>query len=549
MLKPLRFHLWVWIACCCSPCLPPSMAVLPSACRNESCGDMAIPYPFGIGSDCGLPDYRIVCKENSSLGPGMLPFLSTTEGELQVVNFSNSYLTVNSTYLKAMPAYNYTDNSCSSTSGIASFGLPDAGPFVISGSSYFVVIGCRSLGTCTAASGKNATPFQLECSTGCYNEYAFPFCNDYSCCIASLPPSSRFLNLTGEGIAYKLFPGVCGFSIALSENRYSNTRNNGIFGAGNYGLDISWGILFSNSSLNCTTVASTAGYACSENSACQENVFIPGYVCNCNNGFRGDGYKNGTGCSDIDECAEHLDNCAPPPLGKCTNTKGSFLCNCTDSVGNGTSCVASTKSKAWIYALAASLSTAVGIIVLGLIFLWLWKSRELEQKKSRYFQLNGGLQLQEFVSSAKGREAARLFSLTELERATEKFSDHLKIGTGGFGTVYKGTLNGTTAVAIKKSKFMQPEQVDQFVNEIIILSQINHRNIVRLLGCCLETQVPLLVYEFISNGTLSEHLQQKKSGLLLSWDIRLQIAIETAQALEYLHSAASPPIFHRDVKS
>ncbi|KAF7146067.1 hypothetical protein RHSIM_Rhsim04G0161300 [Rhododendron simsii] len=90
-------------------------------------------------------------------------------------------------------------------------------------------------------------------------------------------------------------------------------------------------------------------------------------------------------------------------------------------------------------------------------------------------------------------------------------------------------------------------QVDQFINELFILTQVNHRYVVKVLGFCFESKVPELVYEYISNGTPSQHIHKKLSWLTL--DHRLRIATEAASALSYLHSDASIPIIHRDVKS
>ncbi|KAJ3684528.1 hypothetical protein LUZ61_013692 [Rhynchospora tenuis] len=104
-------------------------------------------------------------------------------------------------------------------------------------------------------------------------------------------------------------------------------------------------------------------------------------------------------------------------------------------------------------------------------------------------------------------------------------------------------------VAIKKCKIVNESKKKEFGKEMLILSQINHKNIVKLLGCCIEVEVPMLVYEYIPNNTLFHFIHGKKQGSCISLSNRLKIAQESAEALTYLHFSASPPIFHGDVKS
>ena len=177
------------------------------------------------------------------------------------------------------------------------------------------------------------------------------------------------------------------------------------------------------------------------------------------------------------------------------------------------------------------------------------KKHKIELKK-KFFKKNGGLLLRQQLSVTENNtQNIKLFISKELKKATDHFSEGRIIGKGGQGTVYKGISSDGKIIAIKKCNNVDQENLEEFINEIVILSQINHRNVVKLLGCCLETEVPLLVYEFVPNGTLSQYLHEENEEFPLTWNMRLRVAIEIAGALFYLHSAASSPIYHRDIKS
>ncbi|GKV47866.1 hypothetical protein SLEP1_g54724 [Rubroshorea leprosula] len=140
------------------------------------------------------------------------------------------------------------------------------------------------------------------------------------------------------------------------------------------------------------------------------------------------------------------------------------------------------------------------------------------------------------------------FSYNELEKATNKFDSERELGDGGFGTVYYGKLRDGRPVAVKRLYESNYKREEQFWNEIEILGQLRHPNLVSLYGyASRHSRELLLVYEYISNGTVADHLHgESAEPVSLSWSIRLKIAIETANALTYLHAS---DIIHRDVKT
>ncbi|KAG6657214.1 wall-associated receptor kinase-like 10 [Carya illinoinensis] len=512
--------------------------VINRSCQ-EYCGNVSIPYPFGIGNGCYVIDwFEIVCRSlNDSYDLGFSkPYLKRLN-YLEVLEIDVDGAEVRVRY----PIFSSCNNVTNSTKTLEF----EKSPFGFSEYyNNFVAMGCNN-----SASMWSIFPDDSVSYGGCKSPCdRAPFtngshCNTTNCCQTTIPSYLQAFSTTIEPkLSSSPYNGSneCKYAFLVDQNWFETnfTEPNpnmsvpvvldwSVENTTFYSLPIQKNMTareYKNSTYSCHLLQMLRNFTT--------------YHCHCESGYRGNPYLLG-GCGDINECTDHDFNVTCTLDTRCENTEGSYRC------------VAAKNTK---LSIIIGVSTSLG--VLFLIFSgWgsykVTKKRMRIRRKEKFFKQNGGLLLQQHLSTNNevNIENTKLFNSEELEKATDRFSVDRIIGHGGQGTVYKGMLADGRIVAIKKSMVIDEEKLQAFINEVVILSQINHRNVVKLLGCCLETKVPLLVYEFIPNGTLAEYLNGKNEEFSPTWDMRLRIAIEVAGALFYLHSAASLPIYHRDIKS
>ncbi|KAH6801420.1 hypothetical protein C2S52_001884 [Perilla frutescens var. hirtella] len=565
--------------------LPPALSsvlVRKPGCPDR-CGNVMIPFPFGVGSDCSFGKFFNITCNTSTNTP--TPYLSHFR-DIEVVEINPSQIRVRFKKVLGHACYDKSGHRSNGTENIISSGFSFFNTsFTFSNENWFTTLGCDDSATIFSTDDEG---FQKEeqrngscCVSYCSkrkNSDGGGFCPEtdvgyppaQGCSVTTVPRGMNnvLVKLTdlatdwriGEGrlfscsyvfIQEKLAPNQTKFSFPLS---YLNNPNEFLDDELNWKtrappvVRLDWRI---NEDMNCSQARrnATGRYACRANSVCVDYVApstVGGYFCRCEQGYKGNPYSTG-GCEDINECDDNP--CDSNSI--CINIPGSFTCSCRkgysgDGRKNGEGCTPSGMTDIFI-----GVGSELGFFLLLSICLLLYKAfREKKKKmqKEKFFKQNGGLLLQQRTNEGTIGET-KLFRVEELEKATDDFNKTRILGQGGQGIVYKGMLSNGQIVAIKKSKFFGKDQLDQFINEIVILSKINHRNVVRMLGCCLETKVPLLVYEFLPNGTLSNLIHDPSTEVLVSWNMRLKIAADIAGALAYLHSASSTSIFHRDIKS
>ncbi|XP_039772498.1 wall-associated receptor kinase 2-like [Panicum virgatum] len=534
----------------------------PSSNCQRKCGDVDILYPFGIGphdspDHCSLPGFNLSCKD---VGRGALrPFHNDVE--VLDISLQQGFARMR------MDMSTYCYNTSTKKMGYRRWSLNLTGtPYRFSETAnLFTVIGCRTLAYIGDENnvGRYMSGCVSMCRRGDVTTLADGSCSGIGCCQTAIPKGLQYYQVRfDEGFntseIYKTSP--CSYAALVEASNFTFYKSYATSSAfydtysGQPPLIVDWAI----GNETCEVAQKKPeSYACiSSSSRCLNSDNGKGYVCNCTKGFQGNPYLV-DGCKDVDEC-NNLEKYPCSVKGTCKNTKGGFQCICPPNYPKGNAYNGTCEKD---QSIPLKVTIPIGVFACALVGLliflgleWVKHKRriirqEYVRKMNECFQLNGGQLLMDMMK-VESNKTFKLYNREEIELATNNFDKSSIIGEGGQGTVYIGQNLDTenNPVAIKICKGFDESRRMEFGKELLILSRVKHENIVQLLGCSLQFEAPVLVYEYVPNRTLNYLIHTQDDASIRTLEIRLKIAAEIAAALAYLHSL-SHPVFHGDVKS
>ncbi|KAL8031687.1 hypothetical protein ABFX02_13G042300 [Erythranthe guttata] len=435
---------------------------------ESKCGNLIVSYPFGIGigKRCSIhPSFDINC--NTSFNPPK-PFIIAEDNNLEVIGVTDSHVRVKN--FVAANCYNQQGNLTSETR--ISILLPPY--FSFSDTNKFTTVGCDDLSVISVPN------FYSLCSSSCskIKNVIDGSCNGKGCCQTPIPKGLKSFDagLASHYNHRKVWSfDPCGYGFLAEQNTYTfrssdindETFTNRIIE--NVPILLDWVI----GNITCGQARNTSDYACQKNTNCTDSITsLGGYRCNCVNGYEGNAYLD-SGCTDVNEC----ERIPCHPKGICTNTPGGYKCSCHDGLnGDGTKENGCSEQNKPISALKFSLGISFGFLIVMIGIIWIYftiQKRKLIKLREKFFHQNGGLLLKKQLSSNEGSmEFAKIFSAEELEKATNNYSEDRVLGRGGYGIVYKGILTDQRIVAVKKSRVMDESEIELFINEVVILTQV-----------------------------------------------------------------------------
>ncbi|KAK2413691.1 cysteine-rich receptor protein kinase [Trifolium repens] len=245
------------------------------------------------------------------------------------------------------------------------------------------------------------------------------------------------------------------------------------------------------------------------------------------------------GCRNcLKNAVKKVRGCLPNKEGRALNT-GCYLRYSTDNFFNEGVKDGGNESLSKGAVIAAVLATAAIILLaLSASFAVFKKFSNLKKEKNNLDKISSSI-----------TKSSLNYKYEILEKATDYFNSSRQIGQGGSGSVFKGILPNGNVVAVKRLVFNNRQWVDEFFNEVNLISGIEHNNLVKLLGCSIEGPESLLVYEYFPNQSLDQFLFENRRTQILNWKQRFNIIRGTAEGLAYLHQGTKKRIIHRDIKS